>query len=79
MKGSDNCAFREALNRALVKYNVNNIEYDTFQEVIVSLLNVFAPLKDKYLRANHPSFETKELRKAIMLRTRRRNVLKVSM
>ena len=50
------------------------IEYDTFLEIIVSLLNVQAPLKKKYVRANHASFVTKELRKAIMQRTRLRNI-----
>ena len=69
-KKFDNSVFREALNRELLKYDLNNIKYDTFQEIIVSLLNVYAPLKKKYLRSNHASFETKELRKAIMLRTR---------
>ena len=39
----DNSAFREELNRELLKYDLNNIEYDTFQEIIVSLLNVYAP------------------------------------
>ena len=73
-KTFDNSAFREALNRELLKYDLNNIEYVTFQEIIVSLLNVYAPLKKKYLRANHESFVTKELRKAIMLRTRLRNI-----
>ena len=73
-KKFDNSAFREALNRELLKYDLNNIEYDTFQEIIVSLLNVYASLKKKYLRANHASFVTNELRKAIMLRTRLRNI-----
>ena len=62
------------LNRELLKYDLNNIEYDTFQEIIIALLNVYAPLKKKYLRANHASFVTKELQKAIMLRTRLRNI-----
>ena len=62
------------LNRELLKYDLNNIKYDTFQEIIVSLLNVYAPLKKKYLRANHASFVTKKLRKAIMLTTRLRNI-----
>ena len=73
-KKIDNSAIREALNRELLKYDLNNIEYDTFQEIIVSLLTVYVPLKKKYLRANHASFVTKELRKAIMLRTRLRNI-----
>ena len=34
------------------------------------VLNKLAPLKCKYIRANHSKFMTKELRKAIMLRTR---------
>ena len=69
-KKFDNSALREALNRGLIKYDLSNIEYDTFQEIIVSLLNVYPPLKKKYLRANCASFVTKELRKAIMERTR---------
>ena len=32
-----------------------------------------APIKKKYLKANHASFVTKELRKAIMKRSRLRN------
>ena len=36
------------------------------QEIIVSLLNVYTPLKKKYLRTNHANFVTNELRKAIM-------------
>ena len=69
-----NFAFREALNRELLKYDLSNIDYDTSQEIIVSLLNIFESLKKKYLRANHESFVTKELRKAIMQRTKPRNI-----
>ena len=36
----------------------------------MDLLNKFTPLKCKYLRANHSKLITKELSKAIMLRTR---------
>ena len=73
-KKFDNSAVREAVNRELLKYDLDNIKYDTLQEIIVSLLNVYAPLKKKYLRANHTSFGTKELRKAIMDRARLRNI-----
>ena len=69
-KKFDNSAFRKALNRELPKYDLNNIEYDTFQEIIVSLLNVSTPLKKKYVRANHSSLMTEELEKAIMERAR---------
>ena len=73
-KKFDNSSFREALNRELLKYDLNNIKYDTFEEIIVYLLNVYAPLKKKYLRANHASFGTKELGKAITKRARFRNI-----
>ena len=49
----NNAVLREVLNRELLKYDLNNIEYDTFREIIVSLLNVYAPVKKKYLGANH--------------------------
>ena len=65
-KKFDNSTFREALNRELLKYDLSNVEYDTFQEIIVSLLNLYSLLKKKYIRANHASFVTKELRKAIV-------------
>ena len=73
-KKFDHSIFREALNTELLKYDLNNVEYDTFQEILVSLLHVYAPLKKKHLRANHASFVTKELRKVIMQRTRLRNI-----
>ena len=72
-KKFNSSAFRDGLNRELIKYDLN-IDYDTFQEIMVFLLNVYAPLKKKYLRENHASFVTKELRKAVMERTRLRNI-----
>ena len=69
----DNSVFRKVLNTELLKYGLNNIKYDTFQELVVSFLNICAPLKKKNLRANHASFVKNELSKAIMQRTRLRN------
>ena len=40
----------------------------------MELLNIHAPIKLKYVRANNGPFMTKELRKAIMLRSRLKNV-----
>ena len=34
-KKFDNSTFSEALNRELLKYDLNNIEYDAFQEIMV--------------------------------------------
>ena len=53
---------------------ISTIEYDAFQVVSFTLQNVYAPLKKKYLKSNHASFGTKELRKAITQRVRPRNI-----
>ena len=42
--------------------------------VMTSILNKPAPIKQKHIRANHVDFVTKELRKTIMKRTRLRNI-----
>ena len=39
----------------------------------MELLNKITPLKTKFLRANHSKFVTKEVNKAIVLRTKLRN------
>ena len=45
-----------------------NIEF--FKNIFLKVLNKHAPIKTKYLRANHSPFVTKELSKAIMLRSK---------
>ena len=40
----------------------------------MKLVDKFAPIKYKYLRANHGAFVTKELRKAIMKRSQLKNI-----
>ena len=72
-KTFDNLNFQEALNRELMKYDVNNIDYEIFHEIVLSILNAHAPLKTKHLRANHATFVAKEFRKAVMKRARLRN------
>ena len=44
-----------------------------FQNVYLTSLNSFAPLKKKYVKANQASFMNKELKKAIMIRSKLRN------
>ena len=39
----------------------------------MEILDKFAPLKKKYIRANHSQFVTKELSKAVMLRSKLKN------
>ena len=48
-----------------MKHDLNNIVYENFHEIVLSILNTHAPLKKKHLRANHASF---------MKRARLRNV-----
>ena len=44
-----------------------------FENIFLTTLNMHAPLKTKYLRANNSPFMTKELLKAIMVRCKLRN------
>ena len=73
-KKFDNLKFKEAINRKLMKHDLNNIDYEDFHEIVLSILDAHAPLKKKHLRANHASFLTIEFRKAVMKRARLRNV-----
>ena len=57
-----------------MKHDLNNIDYKNFRDIMLSILNANAPLKEKHLRANHASFVTSEFRKAAMKRARLRNV-----
>ena len=50
------------------------MDYKNFEDTIIDSLNKYAPLKRKYLRANHSNFITKELSKAIMQRSKLRNL-----
>ena len=49
-------------------------DYAIFKDTIINSLNRHAPLKRKYLRANHLTFITKELSKAITQRSKLRNL-----
>ena len=48
------------------------MEYDIFLITFLKILDKHAPIK-KYLRGNHANFMTKEVRKAIMIRSKLRN------
>ena len=50
-----------------------SMDFEAFKCTIVDTLDKYAPLKKKYLRANHSNFVTEELSKAIMNRSRLRN------
>ena len=58
--------FRQELCSSLSSEAV--LDYTSFEEDFLGVLNKHAPLKKKILRANHGPYVTKALRKAIMKR-----------
>ena len=68
-KNFDTKTFKNRLELTLK----NTTSFEELQKIFMDLLNKFAPLKCKYLRANHSKFMTKELSKPIKLRTRFRH------
>ena len=68
----DHGMFRTCLCNNLSKEDVGNLE--KFIKVSINTLNNHAPSKKKYTRGNHLPFMNKELSKALMNRTRLRNV-----
>ena len=48
--------------------------YDAFERTFLDTLDFHAPQKSKVIRANHKPYVTKEMRKAIMLRSRLQNL-----
>ena len=72
-KHFDQFKFRNKLLQEL--YNVHNGEvgFHTFEQIVIKLLNFYAPIKTKYIRANNSPFMNKTLSKAVMTRSRLRN------
>ena len=66
-KNFDQDIFSEELCTSLSSETV--LEYTSFEENFIGVLNKHAPLKEKVLRANHAPYVTKALRKAIMKRS----------
>ena len=70
--------FRDDLLRSepeneLFNYDMNNMEYNIYLRTFLKILHKYAPMNKKYLRANHATFMTKEVRKAILIRSKLRN------
>ena len=65
--------FRIELENALPKYDFNNIDYDNFIKTFLTVLDKHAPIKKKYLQANHTTFVTQQLRKAMKKKPKLRN------
>ena len=60
-------AFEEDLSEALTDCGDS---YDNFEYIFTSKLNKYAPKKRKWVRGNHKTLTNKELRKAIVKRSR---------
>ena len=50
------------------------VDYDSLEDTITEILKQHIPIKKKYIRANDGAFMNKELRKAIMHRSKLRNI-----
>ena len=72
-KGFNETKFRSELTDILYLNIHESRHIEFFKNIFLKALNKHAPIKTKYLRANHSSFVTKELSKAIMLRSKLRN------
>ena len=75
-KNISNDLLRDDLNSLLRKENMNLqiTSLTSFTKILKETLKKHAPIKKKYICANHANFVTKDVRKVIMLRSRLRNI-----
>ena len=66
-------SFHQELSRAISMQNLYDVSNDKFVEITMEILDKHVPLKQKYVRANQGPFMTKELQKAIMVRSKLKN------
>ena len=64
--------FKNSLNEDLV--NNTELDYNSFEEIVLNLLSSQAPFKKRMDGGNQRIFMNKEMHKAIMARSRLRNV-----
>ena len=73
-KNFDSTRFFEKLQMILTHLDSNSLDVGSLKKYFMELLNKVAPLKTKFLRANHSKFVTKDVSKGIiMLRTKLKN------
>ena len=72
-KNFDSTRFFEKVQLSLIHLDMNSLDFGSFKNCFMELLNKVAPLKTKFLRARHSKFVTKEVSMVIMLRTKLRN------
>ena len=72
-KNFDSTRFFEKLQVMFTHLDMNSLDFGSLKKCFMELLNKVAPLKAKFLRADHSIFAIKEVSKAIILRTKLRN------
>ena len=72
-KNYNHFEFSNELRSELNNDVTSNNNYNNFQNILCNVLEKYAPLKRKHLRANNSPFMTKQLRKMIMNRSRYKN------
>ena len=72
-KNFNDSHFRSALQSELGKLDTESIDYTTFHNTFMTVLEKHAPIKEKFVRANNAPFMNKNLSKAIMSRSKLRN------
>ena len=65
-KQFDRNDFEKKNKNTLILRKISPKDFLAFKNIFLEALNLHAPLKTKYLRANHPSLISKDLSKAIM-------------
>ena len=72
-KNFENGNLRQDLKKELLKFDVTNAPLLKFNDTVLSVLDKHAPKKMKHIGSNNCNFMTKELRKAIINRSKVRN------
>ena len=72
-KHFDRNNFEKEIKNTTIIQKISPKDFSAFRNIVLKALNFHALLKTKYLWANHSSFISKDLSKAIMHRTKLRN------
>ena len=73
-KKFDEVKFRKDLLSQLELFDIENVDYDVFKDIFMTVLDKHAPMKNKMVRANNAPFMNKILSKAFMHRSKLKNI-----
>ena len=68
--------FRNDLKYVFNKRGLNNISCSEFEDITITTLNIHAPMKKKYLRANNAPYTNRALCNAIKVRSKLLNIFR---